>query len=590
MGHTWEFSSDIRLAGTSWRFLTFLLIILSRVECDGKGCSNDQVDLKIECSIGRKTFAKDLCSCSRESHSLRKLIIRGNKNLKRLPEGLLGNLTTSLEVLDIQQNSLPMAPPVHHLTNLSELLLADNPIPILDSNYLKNNSKLILFKATRIGLSEVPKDLFKTTIRMKFLHLDGNKIATLAEDIFWKLESLQVLNLAGNQLSSLSVTIFKDLSSLRHLDMGSNNLDSNITEILSPSSPIRSNLKILKLSRNRLEKFELTLLKIFPLIKKVSLDQNKISANITEDQLDFAHKVTVDLKSNLKIRVILNDFAQCNGGPRVKLYLSENNLDKDCFKTKLTADLKKVKRHCIEIPDSETWEPGLKPTCPFPYGDLIPDKCSTGCNCSFNVTSKESLVDCSNNRTISFNSDIPHVQNKTSSIQLVLKRNGITDLESIFRGVELNTLNKIRLLDLSENKIGSNVDTSNLPQNLTYLYLNNNTLSGVTEEAIDFFKNNLKAGVKLGGNNFACSCQSTKLIGFLKTSYSKVLDRESISFDCMPSEAYIEEGNQMEDRVCPKLGRNALVAAVIICLFILCVVLLILRKKEVIQFRVSSHI
>ena len=198
-------------------------------------------------------------------------------------------------------------------------------------------------------------------------------------------------------------------------------------------------------------------------------------------------------------------------------------------------------------------------------------------------------MDCSNNGTISFDSDIPHVQNKTSSIQLVLKGNGITDLESIFRGVELNTLNKIRLLDLSENEIGSIIDASALPQNLTYMYLNNNTLSGVTEEAIDFFKNNLKAGIKLGGNKFECSCQSTKLIDFLKTSYSKVLDRDNISFDCNPSEAYNEEGSHTEDRICSKLGRNALVTAVIICLLFLCVVLLILRKKEIIRFRVSSH-
>ena len=387
MGHTREFSSDIWLACKT--ILTFLLVILSAVECDGKPCSNNQADLRIRCFINRREFfANDLCSCSKESHNLTMLVIKGNSDLKSLPEGLLGNLTTSLEILDIQQNSLSVAPPVYHLTNLSELILAYNPISILDSNYLKNNPNLTLFKATGIGLIEVPKDLFKTTIQMKFLQLDGNRIATLPKEIFWKLESLQVLNLAGNQLSSLSATIFKDLSSLRFLDLSSNNLESNILEILS-SSPSRSNLKLLKLSRNRLEKFELTLVKNFPIIEKLLLEQNKISANITEGKFDFAHKVTVNLRSNLKIRVILNevDFAQCNAGdPRVKLLLSEKDLDKDCFKTKLVADLKKVKRHCIEIPDSETWEPG-NPTCPFPYGDLIPDKCSTACQCSFNVTS-----------------------------------------------------------------------------------------------------------------------------------------------------------------------------------------------------------
>ena len=645
-----------------------LLFMTSTVECDGKPCSNKQVDLWIECSIGRTVLPKNLCSCAAKSSNLTKLVIKGNKHLKRLPEGLPKNLTrltkleikdnpdltelpkglldnlTNLKVLDLQQNSLSVAPNVDHLKSLLKLTLAYNPISTLPGNYLKSNTHLTLFKATDMGLTEVPIDLFKTTTQMEYLHLDVNQITTLAEDIFQNLESLRSLNLADNFLSSLSVTIFKDLGSLLYLDLRRNNLSSDIVDTFSP---IRSNLKELKLSSNRLRKFDLTQATNFPLITKLLLDQNQISVNIREDQLDFAQDVTLDLKSNARVRVILNeDFAKCDGDPRVTLQLSETDLVEDCFKTKLKDDLRKGRGRCIKLPgieipaESETWIT----TCPFPYGDLIPDKCTTGCNCSFNFISKESLVDCSDNGTITFDSDIPHVRNKTSSMQVVLSRNGITDIESIFGGVQLSTLNKIRKLDLSENEISrinasilpqnlrdlylnnnalsgvteleevigfrgvnlstlntirlldlsgneiSRVNASALPQNLRDLYLNNNALSEVNEEVIGFFKNSLKRGVKLGGNKFACTCRSMKLINFLKTTYSKVLDIDDISFDCYSSEPFNGEGSHTEDRVCPKLDRIALVTAVIFCFLLLCVVLIILRKKEMIWFRVSFKI
>ena len=590
-------------------FNLHLLLILSKVECDGKPCSNKQVDLRIECSVGRPVFT-NLCSCAAKSSSLTKLVIKGNKDLKRLPEGLPENLTrltkleikvngeltelpgglfenlTNLKFLDLQQNSLSKAPNVDHLTNLLKLTLAYNPIPTLPENYLKSNTHLTLFKATGMGLTEVPKDLFKTTTQMEDLHLDGNEITTLAKDIFQNLKSLRGLNLAGNFLSSLSVTIFKDLGSLQYLDLSRNNLSSVVVDTFSP---IRSNLKVVKLSSNRLKKFNLTWVTNFPLIEQLSLDKNQISANITEDQLlDFAQKVTLDLTSNARrVRVILNEaFAKCDSGPRVTLELSETDLVEDCFKAKLRDDLKKEGR-CIQLPaKSKTWKLGIT-TCPFPYEDLLPYKCTTGCNCSFNVISKEAVVNCSGNGKISFDSDIPYVPNKTSSIQVVLSRNGITDLESIFRGVHLSTLNKIRKLDLSKNEI-LRINASALPQNLTDLYLNNNALSEVNEEVIDYFKNYLKRGVKLGGNKFACTCQSIKLISFLKTTYSKVLDIEDIIFDCYTSEKFSEEGSYTDDRVCPKLGRIALVTTVILCSLLLCVVIVILRKKEMIWFWVSS--
>ena len=420
MGHTWEFSSKIWTACTFLRNLTLLIIIMSSVKCDGEPCSNSNVDLRIECSIGRTVFTRDLCTCAAKSSYLRKLAIIGNVNLKRLPEGLLENLTglkkleikknhnlkelpeeqlenlTNLEVLDLQQNSLSVAPNVDYLTNLLELTLAYNPIQILPNDYLKSNTNLTLFKATGIGLTEVPHYLFKTTTQLKYLHLDDNQITTLTKDIFQNLDSLLALNLARNSLSSLSVTIFKDLGSLSYLDLSRNKL-STIVETLYP---IRSNLKELKLSSNRLEMFE----------------------------------------------------------------LSKN----------------------------------------FPF-------------------------------------------------------------------------NEIRLLDLSKNNISRFDAAAALSQNLTRLYLDNNNLSGVSEEVIGYLKHNVKTGVKLGGNKFACNCRSLKLIEFLNEHIYKVLDIQDVNFDCNPSEPFSEF--RTEDRVCPNLGRSVNRIYLILGFLLLCAVLIGLMDR-----------
>ena len=98
--------------------------------------------------------------------------------------------------------------------------------------------------------------------------------------------------------------------------------------------------------------------------------------------------------------------------------------------------------------------------------------------------------------------------------------------------------------------------------------------------------------VKLGGNKFSCDCSSKELIKFLKTEYLKVEDKDNVTFDCNPSFPFSDIGNETEDRVCSKsaLWRDALVAASVFCLLLLCILLAILRKKEALQFWVSSNL
>ena len=597
------------MAGAIFLPLTLLLVILRR-EVEGSlwtrgiKCTHAGVDIWIDYLADRGVIEDDVCSCiSGSSCNLTGLNIMKN-GLEEMPRGLLKSLI-NLKHLNIQQNSLSEAPAVDHMTNLEELTLGPyNPIKSLPEYYLKNNKKLKGFKANGMHLSIIPRDLFKTTTQLEYLDLGGNQIETLEKDTFKNLKALNSLNLRDNSLASLHKTLFEDLGSLQYLFLSNNNLISEVVESLLP---VRSSLEVLHLSHNSVENFDVVWAREFPKIRKLSLDHNNISANITEEHLAFDQTtalnhcikpcIEVNLKNNLELRVILNEgYAQrhCEVNQKVKLLLSEAEFKDDCFKTRLKDQLKDNKKRCTEIKglgqDYNKWTAGNS-VCPFPYGELIPDECANGCRCSFNVSSKEVVVDCSNSGINSFNSTIPQVHNQTSSISLVMRRNEIKDLKRIFEGVNQDTLGKIRLLDLSGNKI-SRIDPSTLPQNLSSLYLNKNTLSGITMEVIEHFKNNIKVNVKLGGNKFSCDCSSNKLIKFLKTEYLKVEDRDNVTFDCNPSFPFSDIENETEDRVCSKsaLWREALVAASVVCLLLLCVLLALLRKKEALRFWVRSHL
>ena len=159
-------------------------------------------------------------------------------------------------------------------------------------------------------LSIIPRDLFKTTTQLEYLDLGGNQIETLEKDTFKNLKALNSLNLRDNSLASLHKTLFEDLGSLQYLFLSNNNLISEVVESLLP---VRSSLEVLHLSHNSVENFDVVWAREFPKIRKLSLDHNNISANITEEHLAFDQTtalnhcikpcIEVNLKNNLELRV-----------------------------------------------------------------------------------------------------------------------------------------------------------------------------------------------------------------------------------------------------------------------------------------------
>ena len=226
-----------------------------------------------------------------------------------------------------------------NLSNINDGLVQLEELALQASNGILSDSD-------RASINDQAQQIKDELLRTLETSLFNDKSVFGGEDTNIQIgnEDADTITLNSNNLQQ----IFVDLE-FNELDLSSNNLDSNVVEILS-SSPVRSNLRILKLSKNRVDKFQLNWVNTFPLMETVSLDRNNITANITMDQLPFVQKVTVNLKNNFKVRVILNGaFDKCAGDLRVELQLLETDLDEDCFKTKLTDDLKKV--NCIEIPN-----------------------------------------------------------------------------------------------------------------------------------------------------------------------------------------------------------------------------------------------
>uniref|UniRef100_A0A8D8UVF7 Protein toll n=1 Tax=Cacopsylla melanoneura TaxID=428564 RepID=A0A8D8UVF7_9HEMI len=99
-------------------------------------------------------------------------------------------------------------------------------IPYVKSISLESNS----------GLTELPADLFKETLDLKYLTLRGNKITQLDVNVFRHLKKLKTLDLGNNQISELDPRIFQNLTSLKDLNIDHNRL-VNLTRALFTNVP-----------------------------------------------------------------------------------------------------------------------------------------------------------------------------------------------------------------------------------------------------------------------------------------------------------------------------------------------------------------
>jgi Leucine-rich repeat (LRR) protein len=519
--------------------------------------------------------------------------------LSSLDGDLLSNLPT-LTYLSLQKTELTSIPATlfRPLTELKILDIAHNPqISSLPTDVLATNTKLTLFKATNIGIDKLPENLFYMTPQLTHVHLDDNKISSIPDTFLHSLKSLKELILNENLLTNTGISndTFKYLSSLKSLYLNKNMMTSPITGYLSP---MKETLTAVYIKNNSLSTVEDEWAKNFKHITKLDLRSNKIAGDLTEQSLTFKDSTTIKLEDNAINRIIFTKEARAEddiflGRPKcttiTKLSLTGNPITCDCHAVDLKQILNMNSTSCLTITDKEltcsSTEVGSN--CKNQPVKMVPSSCLTctlghsscplSCRCSYNAALKETTVDCSHSRLVSFSGDIPAVGNDTGRIKLILRNSSIEHLLGLFSGVTDSNLDKIGFLDLSHNHIVS-LETSYLPPKLTRLHLNNNRIKTLDKTSIAYLETFPETSLKLGHNPFSCYCDSVNFIHFLIGHHSKVSDPEDIAFSCSPT-APFNTTTTRASTVCADHTATALLACVGLLLLLVALLAVLSRER-----------
>lgn len=118
------------------------------------------------------------------------------------------------------------------------------------------------------------------------------------------------------------------------------------------------------------------------------------------------------------------------------------------------------------------------------------------------------------------------------TVKLDISRNKIKE---IVKDGNWSNYHNIKHLNLSSNQL-SKIKQQFLPNNLTFLALDNNNINHLSKDNIEFIQtliNETNFELMLAGNPYECNCLSERFHNFLLSpSGSRVLDHNQVNLDC----------------------------------------------------------
>jgi Leucine-rich repeat (LRR) protein len=238
------------------------------------------------------------------------------------------DLKINLERLNLNSNALEYLINLNDLKNLRYLSLSSNK---LNELYLIPITKLV--HLIKLDLS---KNFFKQVHRNMLGHMKNltkldfsyNYISVLDGFIFKNFKNLEKLYLQHNELKQIDLNWFKSCGMLNVIDISNNqidtikNFDNNMAHL--------NNLKIIRLSNNKLKSLSFHPIHAFPNLKMLYLDSNYIEE--FSHQIDLKNLIKFDLSNQhgkLKnLRKLLFKTTSINNGNSLKFNLSLNeNID-----------------------------------------------------------------------------------------------------------------------------------------------------------------------------------------------------------------------------------------------------------------------
>ncbi|CAG9798471.1 unnamed protein product [Chironomus riparius] len=173
---------------------------------------------------------------------LRVLFLSGN-TLTTLPENIFQH--TTIEYLYLTKNMIVDLPIniFRPLTNLTNLLLADNQIENLRIEWFENNKDLQYLYFDNNKIQHLPENMFSPIVKLYQLTLGFNYLKTIQFNSFGSLQNLWIIDLNNNQIDAIDESIL-DNTTVKQLNMiGNLCADKNIFDNSISSDVLRTELR-----------------------------------------------------------------------------------------------------------------------------------------------------------------------------------------------------------------------------------------------------------------------------------------------------------------------------------------------------------
>lgn len=167
-------------------------------------------------------------------------------------------------------------------------------IPLMMSTPFPNLNAL---RVDMSGLTTINQTTFVNQGRLRYIHLDNNRIEFIPKKTFYNLTNLEWLSLGANKISALNPDMLRGLTELKYFSVSNNEI-----EVIG-SSFFRDNVKIqiILFYNNKLRMIGWSLVRFLPGLKNARFDGNVctniniIDASDISDQLtsEFSQKCSV---------------------------------------------------------------------------------------------------------------------------------------------------------------------------------------------------------------------------------------------------------------------------------------------------------
>lgn len=239
------------------------------------------------------------------------------------------DLKNKLDRLNLNSNGLQYLINLNELKNLRYLSLASNKLNELYFSPITKLNHLIKLDLSKNLLKEVHRHMLGHMKNLTKIDFSYNLISLLDGSIFKNFKNLEKLYLQHNLLRKLDLNWFKSSLMLNVLDLSHNQIE--VIKSFENSMIHLANLKIIRLSNNKLISLSFDPNRIFPNLRMLYLDHNYIEE--FDHQIDLKHLIKVDLSDqNGKLKRLRKFLFKMsiNSGQLLKLNLSlNNNLDFD---------------------------------------------------------------------------------------------------------------------------------------------------------------------------------------------------------------------------------------------------------------------